>query len=74
MKNSNYNIKRETEKIALTSGKIDKYWDLACEEIFPSNERQIIEQATFEYSPLEKAFEKQTEKQVGPIKSLGPSS
>ena len=74
MKNSNYNIKRETEKIALTSGKIDKYWDLACVEIFPSNQRQIIEQATFEYSPLEKVFEKQTEKQVGPIKSLGPSS
>ena len=48
--------------------------NIACEEIFPSNQRQIIEQATFEYSPLKKAFEKQTEKQVGPIKSLGPSS
>ena len=70
-----YNIKRETEKIsALSSGNIDKYWDLAGEEILPSNERQIIEQAKFEYSPLEKAFEKQIEKQVGPIKSLDPSS
>ena len=62
------------ENSGIPSGKIDKYWDLACEEIFPSNQRQRIEQATFEYSPLEKAFEKQTEKQVGPIKSLGPSS
>ena len=29
-------------------------------EILPSNQRQIIEQATFTYSPLGKAFEKQT--------------
>ena len=34
----------------------------AGEEILPSNQRQIIEQATFEYSPLGKALEKQTEK------------
>ena len=26
----------------------------------PSNQQQIVEQATFAYSPLEKAFEKQT--------------
>ena len=30
----------------------------------------MIEQAEFTYSPLGKAFEKQTEKQVGAIKSL----
>ena len=39
----------------------------------PSNQRKIIEQAKFPYSPLGKAFEKQTEKQVGAIKPLKPS-
>ena len=29
------------------------------EEILPSNQRQIIEQAKFTYSPLSKVFEKQ---------------
>ena len=56
-----YNINRETAKIsALSSGKIDKYEYLTDEEILPSNQQQIIEQAEFTYSPLEKAFEKQT--------------
>ena len=36
----------------------------------PSNQRQIIVQAKFVYSHLGKAFEKQTEKQVGAIKFL----
>ena len=36
----------------------------------PSNQRQIIEQGKFAYSPLGNVFEKQTEKQVGAIKSL----
>ena len=36
----------------------------------PSNQRQIIEQAKFTYSPLGKAFDKQTEKQIGSLKSL----
>ena len=40
----------------------------------PSNQRQIIERAKFEYSPLGKAFEKQTEKQVGDLKSLDLSN
>ena len=35
---------------------------------------QITEQAKFVYSPLGKAFEKQTEKQVGAIKSLDLSN
>ena len=39
----------------------------------PSNQRQIIEKAKFAYSPSAKAFEKQTEKQIGVIKSLEPS-
>ena len=36
----------------------------------PSNQRQVIEKHKFAYSPLGKAFEKQTEKQVVAIKSL----
>ena len=56
-----YDINREaSKKSALSSGKIDKYEYLTGEEILPSNQRQIIEQAKFTYSPLGKAFEKQT--------------
>ena len=55
-----YYISREAEKIsALSSGKIDKYEYLTGEEIFPSNQQQMIEQAKFTDSPLGKAFEKQ---------------
>ena len=65
-----YHINREAAKIlALSSGKIDKYYYLTGEEILPSNQRQIIEQAKFAYCPLGKALEKQTEKQVGSLKS-----
>ena len=52
-----YIINREAAKIS--SDKIDKYECLTSEEILPSNQRQIIEQATFTYSPLGKALEKQ---------------
>ena len=56
-----YDINREAAKIsALSSGKIDKYEYLTGEEILPSNQQQIIQQAKFNYSPLRKAFEKQT--------------
>ena len=56
-----YDINREAAKIsALSSGKIAKYEYLTGEEILPSNHQQIIEQAKFSYSPLGKAFEKQT--------------
>ena len=44
---------------ALSSGKIQKYEYLTGEDILPSNQQQIIEQAIFIYSPLGKAFEKQ---------------
>ena len=55
-----YDINREAAKIsALSSGKIDKYEYLTGEEILPSNQQQIIQQAKFTYSPLGKAFEKQ---------------
>ena len=56
--------------LALSFGKIDKYEYLTGEEIFPSNQRKIIEQAKCSYSPLGKALEKQTRNQVGTIKSL----
>ena len=55
-----YDINREAAKIsALSSGKIDKYEYLTGEEILPSDQQQIIQQAKFSYSPLGKAFEKQ---------------
>ena len=54
-------INRETAKLlALSSGEIHKYEYLTGEDILPSNQQQIIEQAKFTYSPLGKAFEKQT--------------
>ena len=59
--NMQYDINREAGKIsALISRKINKSKYLAGEEILLSNEKQIIEQAKFTYSPLGKAFEKQT--------------
>ena len=55
-----YDINREAAKIsALSSGKIDKYEYLTDEEILPSNQQQIIQQAKFNYSPLGKPLEKQ---------------
>ena len=56
-----YDINREAAKIStLSSGKIRKCEYLTGKDILPSNQQQIIEQAEFTYSPLEKAFEKQT--------------
>ena len=52
-----YNINTEAAKIsALPSGKIDKYEYLTGEEVLPSNQQQIIEEAKFTCSPLGKAF------------------
>ena len=73
-------IDREAAKIsALSSGKIDKHVYLTGKEILPSNQKQIIEQAKFTYSPLDKAFEKQIKtiederkKQVDTLKTLKP--
>ena len=75
-----YDIDREAVKIsALSSGKIHKYEYLTGEDIFPSNQQQIIEQAKITYSPLGKAFEKQIKtiedrgkKQVDALKNLKP--
>ena len=76
-----YDINREAAKIsALSSDKIDKYEYLTGEEILPSNQQQIIEQAKFTYPPLGKAFDRQTktiedqgEKQFNALKSLKSS-
>ena len=54
-----YDINREAAKIlASTSRKIDKFKYLSSEEILPSDQRRVIEQAKFTYYPLGKAFEK----------------
>ena len=56
-----YDINREAAKIsALSSGEIRKYEYLTGEDILPSNQQQITEQTKFAYSPLGKAFEKET--------------
>ena len=53
-------IYREAAKIsALSSEKIDKYEFLTGKEMFPLDQRGVIEQAKFAYSALEEAFEKQ---------------
>ena len=75
-----YDINKEEAKIsALSSGKLHKYEYLTGEDILPSNQQQIIEQAKFTYSPLGKAFEKQTKtiedqgkKQVDALEKLKP--
>ena len=77
-----YDINIEAAKIsALSSDKIDKYEYLTGEEILPSNQQQIIQQAKFNYSPLGKALEKQIktikdqgEKQVDALESLKDSN
>ena len=55
--NLQYDINRETEKIStLSSGKTDKYEYLTGEEILPSTQQQIIEQAKFTYFSFGKSF------------------
>ena len=77
-----YDINREAAKIsALSSNKIGKYEYLTGEEILPTYQKQIIEQAKFTYSPLEKVFEKQIKtiedqekKWVETLKGLKPEA
>ena len=59
IKNYNTILTEKQQKYQLSSGKIDKYEYFTGEEILPSNQRQIIEEAKFAYYPLGKAFEKQ---------------
>ena len=75
-----YHINIEAAKIsAWSSGKIHRYECLTGEDILPSNQKQIIEQPKFTYSPLGKAFEKQIKtiedqgnKQVKALEDLKP--
>ena len=75
-----YDINREAAKIsALSSGETRKYQYLPGEDILPSDQQQIREQAKFTYSPLGKAFEKQIktiedqgQKQVDALENLKP--
>ena len=75
-----YDINREAARIsALSSNKFNKCECLTGEEILPSNQKQMIQQAKFTYSPLGKAFEKQIktiedqgEKQIKAIQNQGP--
>ena len=54
-----YDINWKVAKIsALSSGKIGKYEYITGEEILPSNQSRIIEQAKFTYSLFAEAFEK----------------
>ena len=78
----NYNmvlIEKQPKTSTLSSGEICKYEYLTGEAILPSNQQQIIKQATFTYSPLGKAFEKQIKtiedqgkKQVDALENLKP--
>ena len=77
-----HHVNREAAKIsALSSGKIDKYEYPTCEEILPSHQSIIIEQANFTFSPLGKPFEKQMKtieeqrkKQVEALEVLKPNT
>ena len=52
-----YGINRKAAKIStLSSDKILKYEYLTGEDLLPSNQQQIIEQAKFTNSPLGKNF------------------
>ena len=57
MKNYNSILTEKHKKISIII-KIDKH-EFLTDEILPSGQSRIIEQATFPYSPLGKAFEKQ---------------
>ena len=73
-----YSINKEAAKIsALSSNKFSKYEYLTDEEILPSNQKQMTEQADFTYSPIGKALEKQTKtvedlaEKIKPIQNQG---
>ena len=66
-----YNINREAAKIsALSPGKIDKYEYITGEKILPPDQRRLIEQAKFTYSPQIKTILDQEIKQVETLKAL----
>ena len=53
-------IDKNGEEITKNISKYDKYKYLTGEEILSSDQKNVINQAKFAYSPLEKAFEMQT--------------
>ena len=54
-----YDINRDAANVStLSSGKIDKYEYLTGEEILPFDQRRMVKQAKFTYSPLGKYLEK----------------
>ena len=62
-------------------GKIDKYEYLIGEEILPTDQSRMIEQAKFTYSPLENTLEKQAKTiedqakiQIDALKVLKPDA
>ena len=59
LKTKNYNMiltEKQQKILTLSSPKIDQYEYLTGEEILPSNQSRIIEQAKCTCSPLGKAF------------------
>ena len=69
---------RQQKMSAISSGKIGKYDYLTGEEIIPSDQSRITEQAKFTYCPLGKAFERQVktiedqkEKQIKALEKHG---
>ena len=65
-----YDINRAAVKIsALSSRKIDKNEYLRGEEVLPSDQRRVIEQAKFAYFPLGKALEKRKKKTTKQLKN-----
>ena len=74
-----YDIDTEATKVsALSSNKFNKYEYLTGEEIIPSNQKQMRQQAKFTQFPLGKTFEKeiktiedQTEKQIKATQNQG---
>ena len=60
-KKKQYHIYRAAPKIyALSSGMIDKYEYMTGAETFPPEQYRIMEKPKLNYSPLPKAFERQT--------------
>ena len=69
-----YDIKREASKIsASSSGKINQYEYLTGEEILPSDQKQIIEEAKCTYSALGRAIQLKTKEKnkLMQLKTIG---
>ena len=59
MKKLQHDVNSEAAKISsLSSGKIYKYEYLAGEELLPFNQKQIIKEVKFLYSPFGKSLKK----------------